>query len=498
MDWEFSTPLPQGSLAVNAIAVDGAHVIAMTVNRNRPGGFHDLDIARQSTTGWQLIGSFTMDSTPPYEVKMENGPGMVWIAWRGRTAGGLSELKLRQVGATLGPVLVVPNTSGETSKFDLAVDQANLPYLATNRDNQEELPFPNPRIRIHRRLPSGAWEIQDAVIRSSPANRTFGSLALNARADRLDLFFTLDGYSTVSGVERRTISLFHYESSSAADFVNPGNVPVTIAEGFSTDFNFPPAIAEISSGSSTGIFPAVAYADQAARVVKVAHFSPNSVWVTETLPYPPGTSFDGFIASPCLQVGADGADFLVSWRSSITGSLAYSKRSNGVWVTSLVGTVKVFRTSLALDRNSNPHMATNLIAAPNFPLAIRPYDITDEDNDGFIHLLEIAFGMDPNIPSNDRAPLLGKRTIGGMTYPTITYFRQTGGTPTTSNPHLTSDFIYTVETSEDLVRWRIKPADLAHFESFSIFGVGSQSTWRSVKSLEENPRQFLRIRVDRR
>lgn len=42
------------------------------------------------------------------------------------------------------------------------------------------------------------------------------------------------------------------------------------------------------------------------------------------------------------------------------------------------------------------------------------------------------------------------------------------------------------------------PADLAHFESFTIGGFGSQSTWRTVKSVEENPRQFLRIRVDRR
>ena len=67
----------------------------------------------------------------------------------------------------------------------------------------------------------------------------------------------------------------------------------------------------------------------------------------------------------------------------------------------------------------------------------------DPDHDGIPNLLEYAFGLDPNLPSRASLPLAGYSTSAGSTYATFSYRRLI----------TTSELVYTVGVSSDLLTW---------------------------------------------
>ena len=79
---------------------------------------------------------------------------------------------------------------------------------------------------------------------------------------------------------------------------------------------------------------------------------------------------------------------------------------------------------------------------PNDPVA---GNNADPDHDGIINLLEYAFGMNPNVADPSLAPGVGRTTVNGTKYPTIT-FREL---------HSPNGITYNVQESPDLATWTL-------------------------------------------
>jgi len=79
-------------------------------------------------------------------------------------------------------------------------------------------------------------------------------------------------------------------------------------------------------------------------------------------------------------------------------------------------------------------------------------DNGDEDTDGVVNLIELALNMNPAVSDAHKLPQTSLVTIGGVSYPTVSHTRFTGGT-TAGQVYSTASYRYEVQASLDLVSW---------------------------------------------
>ncbi len=132
---------------------------------------------------------------------------------------------------------------------------------------------------------------------------------------------------------------------------------------------------------------------------------------------------------------------------------------------------------------------------PGRVTALRPSAITDADGNGYTRLEEDAFLM-PGGGSTANAPAQLIVTVDGKRYPAIRYFSSAEAFAPPANPFTNGGYQYTVEISTDLLTWSTAPSALVHHQTDSENPEHTMSIWRSNVPLDDNPKQFLRMRVN--
>jgi hypothetical protein len=107
--------------------------------------------------------------------------------------------------------------------------------------------------------------------------------------------------------------------------------------------------------------------------------------------------------------------------------------------------------------------------------------LADPDGDGIVNLLEFALGGNPFIPHTAQVPESAFMEIGGERYLTLSASR---------NPDAT-DFVFTVEVSNDLADWRGALGD----DVVILTDTPSLLEVRSAQPIGPGAPQFLRLRV---
>jgi hypothetical protein len=115
----------------------------------------------------------------------------------------------------------------------------------------------------------------------------------------------------------------------------------------------------------------------------------------------------------------------------------------------------------------------------------------DPDNDGTANVLECALGTHPRRADADDLPVVTTHSESGQTWPAIRFTRRTGVTGLSVLP----------QHSTDLEFWwdETSPTDgiprLTQVSSTPLPENMELVTMRSIFSLQENPRQYLRVRA---
>ena len=144
-----------------------------------------------------------------------------------------------------------------------------------------------------------------------------------------------------------------------------------------------------------------------------------------------------------------------------------------------------------------------------FELEILPYppidDEDDEDGDGIINLMEVAFGTDPFSAQPNVLPTGPMTTFLSRDFPSISFRRLKGGVldPAT-NSYTFDDLLYEVEGSADLGGW-LGPPDIFVIESSVVDSEDSPDTVEIATFRVMDPvgspalgdRYYLRLRVTR-
>ena len=122
------------------------------------------------------------------------------------------------------------------------------------------------------------------------------------------------------------------------------------------------------------------------------------------------------------------------------------------------------------------------------PGAIAAAD-ADPDNDGILNVMECALGLHPRRPDASGLPVITSHTEAGQTYPAIRFTRRTGVTGLQVLPQHSTDLEYWWDENSPtdgiprLTRVSTTPLP----ENLELVTV------RSIFSLQQNPRQYLRV-----
>ncbi|NDV61210.1 family 16 glycosylhydrolase [Puniceicoccales bacterium CK1056] len=133
---------------------------------------------------------------------------------------------------------------------------------------------------------------------------------------------------------------------------------------------------------------------------------------------------------------------------------------------------------------------------PSVPLTEDPNG--DFDGDGILNILERAFVLNMFSPDPIALPAVGTYDEDGQKYMTISYTRQNITVIGDSNGTFTSsDFIYTVEVSDDLTTWN---SDIPELELVNEFdsGVSESAIVRSTDPMVPGTTKFMRLKVEPR
>lgn len=115
----------------------------------------------------------------------------------------------------------------------------------------------------------------------------------------------------------------------------------------------------------------------------------------------------------------------------------------------------------------------------------------DPDNDGIFNVLECALGLRPRVPDVAGLPVSITHSESGESFPAIRFSRRTGVAGLTVLP----------QHSFEMEFWwdETSPTDeiprLAHVSTTPLPENMELVTYRSIYSLRQNPRQFLRVRA---
>ena len=110
-------------------------------------------------------------------------------------------------------------------------------------------------------------------------------------------------------------------------------------------------------------------------------------------------------------------------------------------------------------------------------------DSADPAQDGVPNLMKYALGLNPNTPATTGLPVIGKVSVNGKTYLTLSFTDQSALT----------DITYSVQGSSDLQNWQSGPAYAIRIDN----GTTSTAVYRDTTAMEDAPRQFLRLSVTR-
>lgn len=119
---------------------------------------------------------------------------------------------------------------------------------------------------------------------------------------------------------------------------------------------------------------------------------------------------------------------------------------------------------------------------PDGPSSAAADILADPELDGISNLIEYALGLDPLATSNNGLPFQSFTSAGGSTYLTLQVPRSS----------IRSDLTYTVQVSNDLQAWFSGSP-----YSITLQDIPTLLEVRSATSMETEPRQFVRLKVDR-
>lgn len=489
-----------GTRSVSAVAPDNRHWTATLIGTGSGSTASNLRISRQPSdlTGspWQTVADFTLESLPGYTLRFRSGKSTAWVAWQGIAITPASpQVFIRRVYPDIGPIESVTGTENQSHGFDLAIDDQERPCIVSFKANDGAAPNLTPNVRVHRRGSTGIWDWATVTAYQAGEEVNTESVAITASGNFLHVFDTDYALITISNITYRNSQLYHTEIEAPT-----GLAAAKIDSTFITAINstssegYQPSIAHLSAATGPNGRPALAFSSLGSRQLKCAVYDGSS-WDVETLTQPGGGITAQYLGESTIRILPDNRPVII-WRSSNTGGVTRSIRTQNVWSTKSVYEMQAYQPSFDFDRLGNAHYSGADFTTSGRTVALRPRDITDEDGNGFTHLEESAFLMTGLATPSSQAPRPGSVTISGETYPTLTYFRpiHSGGN---TNPYNHPDFRYTVETSTDLVTWSSAGADLAHQETLTVAGQHTTATWRSTKPLSTHPRQFLRVRLDR-
>ncbi len=495
--FEITYPSTGANRSVNAVAADGRHMVATLAGSGAAP--YNLTVFRQPSdqlsAPWSEVASFGTDSLAPYKYHLKSGKSTTWIAWQGQPAsGGSRKIQARRVFPTVGPIETVAGSEDQAAGFDLAVDDLDRPCIVSFKTSTPASPDLIPFIRIHRRDAAGTWQYALAASYEEEMIAKPEDVAIATQGDKIHVFDVAWANVTFSGLTLRNSTLYHTEINapgplSAATF----KYYEAARETSGTSEGLLPAILHVSAAVAPDGMPAVSYSHTGKKEVKYGYMSGTS-WTLETLPQPSGAITAQYLDETHLGIDPSGRPCIV-WRSSPAGDLARSVRLPGIWSTKLVSTVKLGLPSFCLDHLGNAHYSGIDLSVPGRVVAVRPKDLTDEDGNGFTALLEDAFLMTGG--GRENAPEQGIVTIAGKHYPSLGYYRSPESESPPANPLTEGGFRFTVETSPDLVTWSAAAADVVHHETDTGNPEHTFSVWRSAVPLEENSRQFFRMRVSR-
>ncbi|WAC20544.1 hypothetical protein OVA24_04015 [Luteolibacter sp. SL250] len=481
--------------SASAVTADRRHMVAVLSGTTPSALTVYRQVSDQPSVAWDAVTSFALDSQAPYHYRVKSGNSTTWVAWQGEpTAGGARIIQIRRVFPTVGPVEMVTGSADQASGFDLAIDDQDRPCIASYRTTTAAQPNLVPFIRIHRRSASGTWEYELAASYEEEMIAKPEEIAITTRGNKIHVFDVAWAQITFSGISLRQSTLYHTEinapgtlAAATYDFRTVANETSSTSEGLR------PAIFRVSAAVAPDGAPAVSYSHTGSKQVKYSALR-GSTWTGETLVQPNGEITAEYLDE--TQIGIDPAGRAqVAWRSSTSGSLARSARLSGGWSTRTVSTTKLANPSFTLDALGNAHYSGVDLTVPGRVTALRPSAITDADGNGYTRLEEDAFLM-PGGGSTANAPAQLIVTVDGKRYPAIRYYSSPEAFAAPANPFTNGGYQYTVEISTDLVTWTTAPSSLVHHQTDTENPEHTMSIWRSSVPLDENPKQFLRMRVN--
>ena len=128
---------------------------------------------------------------------------------------------------------------------------------------------------------------------------------------------------------------------------------------------------------------------------------------------------------------------------------------------------------------------------PNTPTAAD--DAADTDKDGVPLLLEEAMGMNSGVSDVSLLPAVGTTTISTVMFPTLTYRVLGNGSGPHGTGYSAQGFLYTVESSTDLLTWSSIGSQVVGIPIVNPDGTQTVT----VRSGTSNAPQFLRLRATR-
>jgi hypothetical protein len=103
--------------------------------------------------------------------------------------------------------------------------------------------------------------------------------------------------------------------------------------------------------------------------------------------------------------------------------------------------------------------------------------------DGVPNLMKYALGLNPNTPVTSGLPVVGKVTLNGKTYLTLTFTDQSALT----------DITYNVQVSSDMQNWQSGPLYTVRMDN----GTTNTAVYRDLTALQDAPQHFMRLNVTR-
>lgn len=482
--------------SASAVTADRRHMVAVLSGTTPSALTVYRQVSDQPSVAWDAVTSFALDSQAPYHYRVKSGKSTTWVAWQGEPiSGGTRTIQIRRIFPTVGPIETVTGSEGQAASFDLAIDDQDRPCIASFKTTTTAQPTLIPFIRVHRRSATGTWEYELAASYEEEMIAKPEEVAITTRGNKIHVFDVAWAQVIFTGVTLRQSTLYHTEINAPATLAEATYDFRTVAnETSNTSQGLRPAILHVSAAVAPNGSPAVSYSQSGSKQVKYSALN-GSTWVGETLVQPSGEITAEYLDE--TQIGIDPAGRAqIAWRSSTSGTLARSALLSSGWSTKTVSTLKLANPSFTLDRLGNPHYSGVDLTIPGRVAALRSSAITDADGNGFTKLEEDAFLM-PGGGSKENAPAQLIVTVDGKRYPAIRYYSSPEASATPANPFTNGGYQYTVEISTDLITWSAASSSLVHYQTDSEDPEHTMSIWRSNVSLDDNAKQFLRMRVSR-